>query len=248
MGRLAGARRVTSWPWITKCPTTWSFLAPLWLACALLFFRSLHRFSHAQALLKDCRVLRRHPGPSSRRCGVRPLVHRQELIELPGGHRLSEQGSNPQRPGDIVDEVVREAPARHHRQHLSGGGYPARAGHRRVVTFRTVSDGGELDHPLLFPQGERPWRRCGLIGRGMGVEGVEHDDITQPARLELIGGGVEDAAIGELVPAVLPANPSVEQTQAPPPTRPAELRLERRRYRSATSVVGAAILEANPPS
>ena len=80
----------------------------------------------------------------------------------------------------------------------------------------------------------------------MRIIGGEHDNVTKPARLELIGGGVEDAAIGELVPAVLPAHASVEQT--PEPTRPAERRLERRRHRSAASIVGAAILEANPPS
>ena len=62
----------------------------------------------------------------------------------------------------------------------------------------------------------------------MGVKGFKDDDVTQPARLELIGGSVEDAAIGELVPAVLPANASVEQAQAPGPALPAELRLERR--------------------
>src|SRR5260370_9414343 len=120
------------------------------------WFRRLYRFAHAQALLKDCRVLRRHPGPSSRRCGVRPLVHRQELIELPGGHRLSEQGSNPQRPGDIVDEVVREAPARHHRQHLSGGGYPPRARHRRPVPPRPPPPAPHLHHPPPFPHRQRP--------------------------------------------------------------------------------------------
>ncbi len=62
----------------------------------------------------------------------------------------------------------------------------------------------------------------------MGVEGFEHDDVTQPARLELISGGVEDVAIGELVPA--------------------ELRLERRSYLRAAGVVGATVLAANPPS
>jgi Winged helix-turn helix len=158
------------------------------------WFCRLHSFSHAKALLKDCRVLRRHPGPSSCCCGVRPLVHRQEIIELPGGHRLSEQGANPQRPGDIVDEVERLAPARHHRQHLSGGSHPARAGHRRVVPLRAASDGGELDHRLLFPQAERP-RRRGLIGCGMRIIGGEHDNVTQPARLELIGGGVEESEL-----------------------------------------------------
>src|SRR5258708_7925262 len=167
-------------------------------------FYRLHCFSHAKALFKDCRVLRRHPRPSSCRCGMRPLVHCQQLIELPGGHRLSEQGANPQRPGGVVDDIVRKAPARHYRQHLSGGSHPACAGHRCFVSFRAVLDGGELDHLLLFPQGERPrWR--GLIGRDMGVEGFEHDDITQPTRLELIGGGGE-------------------QTQASPTTRPAQQR------------------------
>src|SRR6266567_618824 len=62
------------------------------------------------------------------------------------------------------------------------------------------------------------------------------------------GGGVEDAAIGELVPAVPPAHASVEQAQASPLTCPAELHLKRRRHPSAASVVGAAVLEANPPS
>src|SRR6266567_2690067 len=109
-------------------------------------------------------------------------------------------------------------------------------------------NGGELDHLLLFPQSEHPLRRCGLIGRGMRVISFEHDEVTQPARLELIGGGVEDAAIGELVPAVPPAHASVEQAQASPLTCPAELRLKRRRHPSAASVVGAAVLEANPPS
>ncbi len=60
-----------------------------------LWFCRLHRYSHAKELLKDRRILPRHPGPSSCRRSVRPLVHRQELIELPGGHRLSEQGANP---------------------------------------------------------------------------------------------------------------------------------------------------------
>ncbi len=225
-----------------RCPGT----APARLA--LPWFCRLHRYSHMKASLKDCRVLRGHPGPSSRRGGVRPLVHRQEIIELPGGHRLSEQGANPERPGGIVDEVGRLAPARHHRQHLSGGSHPARAGHRSVMPLHAGSDGGELDHPLLFPHAERPrWRR-GLIGRSMGVEGFEHDDVTQPARLELISGGVEDVAIGELVPAVLPAHPSVEQAQAPGSALPAELRLERRSYLRAAGVVGATVLAANPPS
>ena len=88
--------------------------------------------------------------------------------------RWREQGANPQRPGGIVDDVLREASARHHRQHLSGGSHPACAGHRRVVLLRTIPDSGELNHPLLFMQGERP---------------------QQPR--ELIGGGVEDAAIDE---------------------------------------------------
>jgi hypothetical protein len=73
----------------------------------VLWFCRLHRYSHAKELLKDCRVLRRHPGPSSCRCGMRPLVHRQQLIELPRGHRLSEQGANPQRPGGVVDDIIR---------------------------------------------------------------------------------------------------------------------------------------------
>ena len=102
-------------------------------------------------------------------------------------------------------------------------------------------NGGELDHLLLFPQSEHPLRRCGLIGRGMRVISFEHDEVTQPARLELIGGGVEDAAIGELVPAVPPAHASVEQAQASPLTCPAELHLKRRRHPSAASVVGAAV-------
>ncbi|MFL5654581.1 MAG: hypothetical protein ACJ8CB_10430 [Ktedonobacteraceae bacterium] len=183
-----------------------------------------------EALLKDCRVLRRHPGSSSCCGGVFPFVHRQQTIELSAGHRLPEPGANPKRPSGIVDDVVRKAPTRHHRQHLSGGSHPARAGHHRVVPFRAVADGGELDHSLLFPQAERPrWRR-GLIGRSMGVEGFEHDDVTQPAQLELISGGIDDTAIGEPIPVVLPADASVEQEQAPPLSLPTELRLERRRH------------------
>ena len=53
--------------------------------------------------------------------------------------------------------------------------------------------------------------------------------------------GVKDAAIVEPVPAVLPADTSVEQTQASPLSLPAELRLKRRRHPSAASVVGAAV-------
>jgi len=124
-----------------------------------LWFYRLHCFSHAKELFKDCRVLQRHPGPSSCCCGMRPLVHLQQLIELLGGHRLSEQGANPQRPGGVVDDIVREAPARHHHQHLSGGSHPACAGRRYVVSLRAIS-GGELDRTLLFPQGEPPRRRC----------------------------------------------------------------------------------------
>src|SRR5712691_1619768 len=82
----------------------------------------------------------------------------------------------------------------------------------------------------------------------MGVEGFEHDNVTQPARLELIGCSVEDAAIFELVPAVLPAHARVEQAQSSESSRPAELRLKHRRRLGAASVVGATVLEANLPS
>src|SRR5215472_6893004 len=82
----------------------------------------------------------------------------------------------------------------------------------------------------------------------MGVRGFKDHEVTQPARLELIGGGVEDATIGKLVPAVLPAHSLIEQAQAPPATWPAELRLESCRHVGAAGIVGAAVLEANPPS
>lgn len=59
----------------------------------------------------------------------------------------------------------------------------------------------------------------------MEVGGFEHHNVTQPARLELIGGGIEDTAISEPVPAVL--------------------RLERRRHLGTASIVGAAVLETN---
>src|SRR5262249_703943 len=112
--------------------------------------------------------------------------------------------ANPQSTGSVIDQVVREAPARHQRQRLPGGSHLVRAGDRHVVCISAVSDSYEFDHPLMFPRAECPPRRCALIGRGMGVRGVEHHDVTQPARLELISGGVEDAAICEPVPAVLP--------------------------------------------
>ncbi|HEX9414689.1 MAG TPA: aldehyde dehydrogenase family protein [Ktedonobacterales bacterium] len=45
----------------------------------------------------------------------------------------------------------------------------------------------------------------------MRVAGGEHDDVTQPGRLELIGRRVQDAAVGQAAPAVLPAPAPGEQ-------------------------------------
>src|SRR2546423_1302168 len=71
---------------------------------------------------------------------------------------------------------------------------------------RVVSDGIQFDHCFLFPQAECPPQWRGLIGFGVGVRSFKDNDGTRPARFELIGGGIEDTAISEPVPTVLPAD------------------------------------------
>jgi len=157
-----------------------------------------------------------------------------------------EQGANAQRTGGLIDKIIRQVPSGHQREHLPSGSHPVRAGDRHVACISAISDGDEFNPWIPVSQGERLSRWRGLIDFDMGVRSFEHDNVTQPARLKLIGGDIENAAIDELVPAVLLAHASFEQAQASPHSLPTEQRLKGRRHFGAASITGASILETNP--